>query len=418
MRLIRYLSLTGLPLLLVACGEAVGPIDDLPRELSVAEQHLVSADNAFAFKLFREINRQDTTGGNVFISPLSVGMALGMAYNGAAGATRDSMQRALELQDLTLDDVNASYRSLIDLLTELDPSVAFTIANSIWHDLKWTPLQPFLDATNTYFDAVVQGLDFKSASAAPTINAWVDEATRGKIPEIVPDPIPDDVIAYLINAIYFKGDWTYQFDKDRTRQQAFYRLDGSTVNVDMMSYEAESPIKLAYDDGVEIVDLPYGGGAFSMTIVLPSAAPGAPDADELSESLEQNQWNAWIAALDSTDRFVSMPKYTLEWKDDLAGALRALGMGNAFCEPPPVTADFSNMFPVGPGDVCITRVLHKTYVDVNEEGTEAAAVTAVEFAPTSMPLSTVVDRPFLFAIRERYSGTILFMGKIVDPTAG
>ncbi len=407
-KLFRLLLPVTVGLVVSDCGD-FRLITGLPRELSVAEANLIQADNRFAFKLFREINAQDTTGGNIFVSPLSVAMALGMTYNGAAGTTREAMQATLELQGMTLQEVNESYRSLIDMLRDLDPHVEFTLANSIWHDLKYTPLPAFLDATLTYFDAEVAALDFGSADAVPTINNWVSEATRGKIDTII-ESIPLGVIAYLINAIYFKGNWTYQFDKDETKDAPFRLADGSEVSVDMMSYAEETPIRFAYDEGYQIVDLPYGGQAYSMTIVLP---PEPSDADALAEELTQERWDAWVAALDSTSRYVSMPKYTLEYDVTLNDVLKALGMAEAFDQ---TGAHFENMF--GTAGVFINRVLHKTYVDVNEEGTEAAAVTAVEMALTSLPPRTVVDRPFLFAIRENYSGTILFMGKMVDPTAG
>lgn len=408
----QRLTLAVVPAVALACGDGiVGPIDDLPRPLSVAEGELVEADNRFAFKLFREVARQDTADGNIFVSPLSVAMALGMAYNGAAGSTRDAMQEALELQGLPIDEVNGAYRSLIDLLRELDSRVEFTLANSIWHDQAFTPLAAFVNATDTYFDATVQGLDFRASSAAPTINHWVSDATRGKIEEIVDDPIPSDVIAYLINAIYFKGDWTYQFDESLTQARPFQRSDGSTVQVQMMAYGDDSPIRLAAADGYQIVDLAYGGQAYSMTIVLPPEADGAVT---LAKEVTQEQWNAWVAALDSTARDVRMPKYMLEWEDDLKGVLSTLGMAETFC---PGLADLTNMFEgVQPGDFCFSEVKHKTFIDVNEEGTEAAAVTSVGVALTSAgPQLIEIDRPFLFAIRERFSGTILFMGRIVDP---
>ncbi|MGD2135494.1 MAG: serpin family protein [Gemmatimonadales bacterium] len=409
---LRWFPLTSAAALVLACGDGpFDPINDLPRPLSVAEGALVEADNRFAFKLFREIARQDTSDGNLFVSPLSVAMALGMAYNGTAGTTRDAMQQALELQGLTIDELNTAYRSLIDLLRGLDTRVEFTLANSIWHDQTATPLPAFVDATTTYFDATVQGLDFRAASAAPTINQWVSDATRGKIEEIVDDPIPWDVIAYLINAIYFKGDWTYQFDESLTAPGPFDQPDGSTVEVQMMAYGEDTPVRLSALDGYQILDLAYGGQAYSMTIVLP---PAPADAVTLAQQLTQDQWNAWVAALDSTARDVRMPRYTLEWEDDLKNVLSTLGMAETFCPNP---ADLTNMFEgVRPGDLCFTEVKHKTFIDVNEEGTEAAAVTSVGVGYTSTgPQPVVIDRPFLFAIRERFSGTILFMGRIVDP---
>jgi serine protease inhibitor len=390
-----------------ACGDALGPITELPRELSVAERELIQADNRFAFKLFREVNAWDTTSGNILISPLSAAMALGMAHNGAAGSTREAMAETLELQGLDLQQVNEAYRSLIDLLQELDPRVEFLIGNSIWHDTGVAPAPSYLDLTRTYFDAEVAALDFASPEAPETINGWVSDATRGRIDEIV-EQIPPNVVAYLINAIYFKGAWTYQFPKDETRTAAFRLADGGSASVDMMSYAQETPVRHYFDveTGTEVVDLAYGGGAYSMTIVLPSEPDGI---DGLAGELTDAQWHAWTAALDSTDRLVSMPKYTLEYDIVMNDVLSALGMTEAFT----LAADFSAMFPGG--GVGIDEVRQKTFMEVNEEGTEAAAVTSISFF-TSAPPSTVVDRPFLVAIRERYSGAILFMGKIMDPS--
>jgi len=395
---------------LMACGEPLGPITELPRELTVAERHLVQSDNRFAFKLFREIDAQDTTEGNIFISPLSVAMALGMAYNGAAGETRVAMQRALELEDLTLPDVNDSYRTLIGLLVELDPRVEFQIANSLWSRLGIEIVPSFLGLIRQYFDAEAATLDFDDPTASDRINGWVREKTRGRIEEIVPALIPPEVIAYLINAIYFKGDWTHQFDKGRTKNAPFTLATGSQVSVPMMSHEAEVPVRFAFHDGVAVVDLPYGGGAFSMTIALPED-PG--DVAALATDLGEDRWNQWITTLDSGAIEVSIPKFTLEYSTELRKVLSALGMEIAFN---PDKANFDSLFANATG-AYISRVLHKTYVDVHEEGTEAAAVTVVEFRDRSGPPSIVVNRPFLFAIRERFSGAILFMGKIMNPTA-
>src|SRR5256885_8953461 len=215
--IVRPLLAAAIGTLVAHCGEpsltAPRPITGLPRALGAAETGLITADNRFAFSLFGEIARQASPDSNLFISPLSAAMALGMAYDGAAGSTQAEMQRALELTGMTLDDVNQSYRSLIALLRGLDPGVAFTLANSVWYRPSLTLTPENLAATRTYFDARVQSLDFASPAAAPTINGWVSDQTRGKIPAFVPDPVPDYVDAYLINAIYFKGDWTMQFDR-------------------------------------------------------------------------------------------------------------------------------------------------------------------------------------------------------------
>ncbi|MGH7699789.1 MAG: serpin family protein [Gemmatimonadales bacterium] len=419
-RHLRVLLLAGLA---AACYEPSAPADRaparitaLPRELTAAERRLIEADNRFAFKILRELAARESPDSNIFVSPLSMAMALGMTYNGAAGATAEGMARALELEGLTLDEVNHSYRDLIALLRGLDPRVTFEIANSIWYDLDYAAVfQPgFIETNQTYFDATVQALDFGDPTAAGTINGWVNESTRGRIPTIVPDPIPeDDVIMYLINAIYFKGDWIERFDKRLTRDAPFRRRDGSTATVRMMSHGKEVDARVAYDGGIGILDLPYGGGAYSMTIALP---PEPGDIEAFTAELTQERWDAWIAALDSTSVQVFLPKFRQAYAPEgLIPVLKTLGMTPAFCDE--LGTDFSGIGG-SPGDLCITSVDHKAFVDVNEEGTEAAAATAVGVGLTSAPPSFTVDRPFVFAIRENLSGTILFLGRIVHPKAG
>jgi serpin B len=394
----------------IGCGELIeGPIEQLPRDLSLAEGKLIESDNRFAFNLFREINGLEPET-NVFISPLSAAMALGMAYNGSAGSTREAMQQTLELQEMAPDEVNESYRSLIDLLGNLDPRVEFLLANSIWYRNTMTFEPQFIDLNREFFDAEVSALDFDSPSASQTINGWVNDNTNGKITEIVPAPIPAEMIMYLINAIYFKGDWRYQFDESLTRDAPFELVDGSETTVDMMSYREKSPLRVYTDSDVQVVDLPYGGWAYSMTIILPATAQGIGD---VVEGLTQEQWNGWIAALDSASLVVSMPRFQLEYELELNNVLTALGMGVAFS---PDSADFTLLYNGPAGRAYISTVTHKTFVDVNEEGTEAAAATSVGVGATSAgPMPIVIDRPFVLAIRERHSGTVLFLGRVMDP---
>ncbi len=408
MRVDRFLPL--LAVAAVACGDGISSIDRLPRELSVAEQDLIAADNRFAFKIFRELVAQSDPDSNLFISPVSIAMALGMTYNGARADTRDSMQVTLELQDMTLQEINDAYRSVIDLLRDLDPRVEFTIANSIWYREGLDVQTEFIDLNQTYFDAVVTALDFAAPSAAPTINAWVNENTNGRITEIVESPIDPLLVMFLINAIYFKGDWVYQFDKSLTRNASFNRVDGTQSTIDLMSSGEEIPIQLGFDGSAQIADLPYGGGAWRMTIVLPQAFDGLPP---LMNTLDQPQWDTWTASLDSSDIEVFLPKFTMEYEVSLKEVLSALGMGVAF---EPLVADLSGIGGL-PGELYINHVKHKTFLDVNEEGTEAAAVTSVGVGATSAPPMLRVDRPFFFVIREALSGTILFMGRIMDPAA-
>jgi serine protease inhibitor len=399
-------------LLLASCGDATGPepgapILGLPRDLSAAEAKLIEADNHFALKLFREINRQEGDT-NVFVSPLSVAMALGMTYNGADGATQQAMQQALELMDMSLEEVNQSYRDLIDLLVDLDPLVEVLIANSIWYRENLTLEEAFLHATREFFDARVSALDFGAPEASDTINGWVREHTKGLIEEIVPPAIPANIVMYLINAIYFKGDWASPFDRDLTQAGPFTLESGAQTTTDMMWHAEAAPVGYLRQDGVAIVDLPYGGRAFSMTILVPEGHDGI---DQLLASMTVEQWASWMAGIDSTDLIVSMPKFTLEYELGMNDVLSALGMDVAFTS----LADFSKMF--APGGIWIDEVKHKAVVQVDEEGTTAAAVTSVSMTD-SAPMPFVVDRPFVFVIREKYSGTVLFMGKVMDPTGG
>jgi serpin B len=323
------------------------------------------------------------------------------------------MQQVLKLDGMTLDDIDQSYRSLIGLLRALDPQVAFTLANSVWYDPdpRYAPTPDFLATSRTYFDARVESLDFRSPSAASTINGWVSDQTRGKIPSIVPDPIPQDVVSYLINAIYFKGSWAARFDKGLTKPGAFRLANGGAATVPLMTHGRTVPVGYGRAGGVTVLDLPYGGAAFSMTIALPQDAGGI---DSLVRGLTSERWSGWTAALDSAASEVFLPKFTLTYGLGMSDVLVALGMPSAFCNSG--RADFTRMNPGGA--LCISDVKHKTFVDVNEEGTEAAAATSVEVGVTSVGASrVVVDRPFVFAIRERLSGTILFLGRVMNPAA-
>jgi len=393
---------------LARCGDPFGPIDDLPRDLSRAELSLVEADNSLALKLFREVNAHDTSGVNLFISPLSIGMALGMTYNGADGATREQMAEVLELQNMTVDEVNEAYRDLIALLLDLDPKVEFQLANSIWYRDGVTFEQAFLDTNHEYFGAEIAPLDFSSPTASRTINDWVSDNTGGKIERIVPDQIPADLVMYLINAIYFKGDWAHQFDKDLTEDASFTLADGTEVMVPTMFHREEADVKRGGDDLFAALDLPYGGGAFSMTILVPHSGI---HIDSAAARLDGPRWQTLIGNLGDAATVVALPKFTTEFEILLNDVLRSLGMEDAFV---PNVANFSNMR--AENDLFISSVRHKTFVDVNEDGTEAAAATSVGMTDSSAGPSVFrVDRSFLYVIREQYSGSVIFIGKMLDP---
>jgi serine protease inhibitor len=378
-------------------------LDVLPRPLSASETKIVGAANVFSFSLFRGVAplRPDS---NVFLSPLSVSFALGMAMNGAAGATYDQMRSALAFGGAAEADINGGYKSLIALLRGLDPQVDLRIANSIWYDAGF-PIEPgFLAASRDYFGAEVAGLDFASPASVKTINDWVGSATAQKIPKIV-EQLDSDLVALLINAIYFKGSWRERFDAALTQDAPFHGVGG------------DQPAKLMHRDDTmrylatadfSAVDLPYGNGAFAMTVLLPSEGRSV---ETIAASLQAAQWSTWMSQFHDVQVDLRLPRFKLEWSRTLNDDLKALGMRDAFAKG---GADFTRLSPRG-RELFISYVKQKTYVDVNEEGTEAAAVTAVGVSVTSLQqtIAMRVDRPFIVVLRERLSGTILFMGKIV-----
>jgi serine protease inhibitor len=412
------MRLTGLFALVVlaACSDPnapsgrAQPITALPRTLSSGEQAVIVGSNAFGFGLLRELDRTRADS-NIFMSPLSASMALGMTMNGSAGQTFDEMRTALAFGTRSGAEINASYRSLIDLLRGLDKAVDFRIANAIWYRAGFPFEQTFLDESRQFFDARVSGLDFGAPTAVPTINDWVNQSTNGKIDKIVEGPIASDVVMYLINAIYFNGSWTTRFDKSQTRPDQFTTVSGTTAPIAMM--RRTETVRVAETADAQVLDLPYGGGAFSMTILLPK--PGKSIGAVVS-SLTADSWQAAVSNTTARSVELQMPKFSLRWEALLNDPLQALGMRQAFEGG---RADFSRMSSTAGDRLYISRVKQKSFVDVHEEGTEAAAVTSVEIRVTCAcgPQVIRIDRPFMFAIRERLSGTIIFLGKIVRPPA-
>jgi serpin B len=401
--------LAGLGLLIAACSsptEPSGPpplLEALPRALSTAESAAIAANNQFAFQLLQRVVGADPAE-NTFIAPLSVSLALGMVMDGARGPTRDAMAATLGFGALPQPEINEAFRTLMALFGGLDEQIDFIIANSIWTAAGYPVEAAFLDDARRYFDAEARSLDFASASALATINGWVNDKTKGRIPTIL-DRIDDAEVLFAVNAIYFKGLWRTQFKKSETASGAFHAADGTTRTVPFMHRTEDTPFYRGAD--FEAVDLWYGNGAFTMTVIVPS---GTATATSLATRLTAADFQAIAAGLHDTKVDLAMPRLRLEYARSLGDDLIALGMGIGFDSR---LADFSGIGPNGP---FITRVEHKTFVAVDEEGTEAAAATAVGVGVTSVPQTETVrvDRPFLIAIRERLSVTIVFLGRIND----
>ncbi|OQX92924.1 MAG: hypothetical protein B6D58_00405 [candidate division Zixibacteria bacterium 4484_95] len=383
--------------------------EDSPRELNAVESKLVKADNKFGFNIFKEIVNEDKDS-NVFISPLSISMALAMTYNGADGNTKQAMASTLELSDLSITGMNESYQSMIELLMNLDPQVIFQIANSIWYRQEYDVEHDFVDLNRTHFNAEIRALDFNKPNSVNIINNWVDKNTNGKIKEIVQPPIDPQTVMYLINAIYFKGTWTYEFDKKDTRDDKFNLVNGSQVPCKMMVQEKR--FRYFENDEFQAIDLPYGDKKFSMIIFLPKPKV---DVNTLISMLDSEDFDIWLGRFSKRSGTLYLPKFKIEYGLSLNRALSALGMGIAFTDK----ADFTKINKRG--GLFISEVKHKTFIEVNEEGTEAAAVTSVGMMKTSVgptPFVMRLDRPFILMIRENHSRTILFMGKIMEPTLG
>lgn len=380
---------------------------DPPKEITTAENRIIASDNDFGFTMMRQLN-SDAQNDNVVISPMSVSMALGMTLNGARGATESAMRSTLGFSGLTSPEINDAYRSMIDRLAALDPNVKFQTANSIWSRAGFLVRPEFQEINRKYFDADARELNFSDPSAGPTINGWVKTKTNGRIESIVPAIIPNDVVMYLINAIYFKGAWKETFDTKYTRDAMFTLRDGATVPVQMMHRTGQ--MRYQQNERFSAVDLPYGNGSFSMTLLLPAAGG---NADDLLNGLSSQQWNSMYGGFTKRQIALGLPKFKIEYGNTLNDALRAMGMGITFSS----AADLSGIAGQ-PGALYISNVRHKTFIEVNEEGTEAAAATSVEITRTSVeqiPMM-LLDRPFIFAIRESQTGRIIFLGKIADPT--
>ena len=375
------------------------------RALTVSENAIVDADHRFGLNLFRALSEDDAEE-NVFVSPLSISMALGMTLNGASGETYEAMKETLELNGLSEQEINESYQSLIELLQGIDPKVVFEIANSIWYRQGFDVEPDFVDVNESYFNAAVEALDFGSPEALGTINGWVDEKTHGKIEKIL-DRIDPSHVMFLINAIYFNGTWTYEFDEDETRERPFTGLDGSPSNVPMMAQQGDLPY--FETDAFQAVDLPYGDSLYSMAVILPREGE---DVDALISGLDEETWDDWMGRFDTRDVTLQLPRFELEYEKTLNDVLSALGMEIAFGG----AADFSRIR--RGGGLWIDYVKHKSFVEVNEEGTEAAAATVVAIIECAGcgggSVSMTVDRPFIFSIRERSTGAILFIGKVVS----
>jgi serpin B len=385
----------------VACNKE--PEQPQPLSLTQNELKVLKQGNNFGFDLFNLLGKENPDS-NLCISPYSIYTALSMAANGADNQTLDEMLNLLGYAGKDVADLNNSVKNLNQVLIGKDPNTVFETANSVWYNtVGFTVYPDFTANLLNYFSARVEGLDFSAPSALPTVNGWVKEKTHDKIDKIIEKINPDDV-CFLINALYFNGKWTTKFDKKESHPNSFTNAAGITSQVPTM-YLKDTLNSINSTD-LQAVELPYGDGSWSMYLFLP---PWNVNLDDWCAQQLSGGWDNLRSQFEPVEGMeIYLPQFKLENSFELSKQLKQLGIPTAFSD----AADFSKL---GPGSLAISQVLHKTYIDVNEDGTEAAAVTAVIISRTSMPMNEIrFNHPFVFVIAEKTTGSIIFIGKLMN----
>jgi serpin B len=377
-------------------------------ELTAIAPQVIAGNNEFGVDLFTRTAGDEN--GNMMISPLSASTALTMLLNGCGGDTYDQIKGMLNYPgNMNIGEVNGAYKGLVSQLLEADPKVKLALANAVFYRKGFIVKPTFLATMTNDFEAKIEGLDFALPSALQTINKWANDNTYGKIPKVL-DEISPDIIMFLMNALYFKGNWSYQFDKTLTDEKPFYLSGGSSVNVSTMTGEVGA--KVVNGDSFRAIELTYGRTNFSMTIIVPDES-----FSTFRSSFNAAAWNSLTASLDVMTGFgktiVLMPKFKFSYEKLLNNQLKSMGMTDAFDD------NLANLSGISDSRLFVDFVKQNTFVEVNEEGTEAAAVTTIGISFTSAgPPQTptfIIDKPFIFAIRERTTNTLLFIGQVVNP---
>jgi serine protease inhibitor len=394
---------------LMSCSKTDEKLPDEPVPINLTQDQvsLIKSGNSFAFDIFKKVLEGAGESENVMISPLSISYALSMTLNGADGATREAMLEALRLNGISVDAINNSYKKLTEALLSVDKRVLMSIANSVWIENNFTVKKSFTDILTNYYDAESGSFDINDASAPDKINAWIEDKTNGLIKEMI-DKLEDNTVMLLVNAIYFKGKWKSQFDASKTVPMPFYKTGSSPVDVPMMKQKTD--FSVFEGNGFVLAEFPYGQGNFVMDVILPGDQSGL---SSMITQVSDASFTGWISQMDEREIDLSFPKFKYGFKKKLKDVLTDMGMGIAFYEG----ADFSNINDVY--DLLINDVTHQSFIETNEEGTEAAAATIVDIGLTSMPPAPLVlklDHPFLYIIRETTTNSIIFMGRVANPS--
>jgi serine protease inhibitor len=378
---------------------------------------VAAADNAFGFRLLNAVQKT-TRGGNVVLSPVSAALNLSMVLNGAEGQTKHEMLAALSLSGLDGSAINTANAQLIKTIRQPTKSITLSVADSLWVDSRRATLSPdYVKRVQAFYDAEVVDLDFSGPNAAQRINGWASKETHEKIPKVI-DRIDPAELVLLLNAVYFKGEWAHKFDKEKTQQRDFTLEGGSTKQVPRMAQSGRFDYFETPD--MQAIRLPFGEGDLVMEVLLPakSSSLGALEAQLTAE-----HWKDWQGHYTARPGSVELPRFELRSNYRLNGPLQALGMKRAFT---PGESQLAGMLSSDPdqsheGPLSISSVLQSTYWKVDEEGSEAAAVTTTGIRATAVarpeqPFQFIVDRPFFCAIQDQRSGALLFVGAIHDPT--
>lgn len=414
MKTIKFIILISIGIAFFSCEKESSDNDDNTPELKLTKsgEVLVKSGNNFGFEILDVLNQSAEPDENLFISPLSISFAFGMVLNGAEGDTYNEIAQTFHFGDLTREQINENFEAIVSSLKDIDNNVVMDIANSIWNREGFPVKQDFINVNKEYFDAEVQTLDFSNTESVDIINNWVKDKTNDKIEQII-NYIPSDAVMYLINAIYFNGTWKYEFDEEHTEEGDFYLGDGNVYD-ETLFMKQEAKLRYTENEMFSGVELPYGNGAFSMYVLLPNKNV---TTDELIADLKENDWGIYNDQF-SLDKEVhlELPKLKFSYeRKDMKADLMALGMNVPFTG----SADFSRISDFA---TFISRVIHKSFVEINEEGTEAAAVTAIEMEFTAVNPGQEKDlfyfkanKPFVFIIQENSSKTIMFIGKVKKP---
>ncbi|MFH1895021.1 MAG: serpin family protein [archaeon] len=411
--------LIGLTIIIIVLAGCIQPPVPKPESLDDSQatepgiKETVKGNNQFAIEMYSELN---TEGKNLFFSPWSISSALAMTFEGAKGQTAEEMKSVLHFQENDLDR-RSSFAKIFNSLNKENTEFELSTANALWAQKDYPFLESYVDTTKKYYSAEFTNMDFvnKTEESRKTINSWVEEKTNNKIKNLIPQGSIDSLTRMVLtNAIYFKGDWETQFDKTKTKKEDFKVNETTTVQADMMSLKkGEEEFNYGETEELQIIEMPYKGKEISMIVLLPKNS-----LQETESMLSPEKLDEWKKLMHKKDVYVYFPKFTFETEYSLNEKLAEMGMPTAFSEN---NADFTGMFDSTKTteNLFISQVIHKAFVKVDEEGTEAAAATAVVMGATSaMPDFTEfrADHPFIFLIQENSTGSILFIGKVADPT--